>query len=91
MFQVQHFSSQGHLDALKELVADAPDLVHRPWTAQEWLPLSQAVCASQEDVVEFLLSQDANAEVRRGWARSGWPDHSDGRRGYQRADQVHDC
>jgi ankyrin repeat protein len=35
-------------------------LIHQPWTAQRWLPLSQAIWGGQSEIAQFLIDQGAD-------------------------------
>ena len=60
VFQAQYHAACGNLDELKALVESDPWVVSYPWTAQQWLPISQAASAAHRPVIEFLLDKGAD-------------------------------
>ncbi len=61
VFQAQYHAACGNLDELKALVESDPWVVSYPWTAQQWLPISQATCSPESrPVIEFLLEKGAD-------------------------------
>lgn len=61
IFQAQWYASQNNLDALKQVVEHFPWTINHPWTAQGWLPLSQAASLhGNKEMIEFLLSCGAD-------------------------------
>ncbi len=66
VFQAQHLASENSLVELKKLVAACPWAVNHPWTAQRWLPITQA-CAHGDCVMfEYLLSAGADPTLLVG-------------------------
>lgn len=64
LYQAQHYSSEGDLEKLKHLQRTATWVLNHPWTAQKWLPLSQAVCSTKNrTVVQFLLDHGADPQA----------------------------
>ena len=60
VFQAQHHASENSLDELKQLVSACPWVVNHPWTAQGWLPISQACAHGDREMFEYLLSAGAD-------------------------------
>ena len=60
VFQAQHLASENSLVELKELVAKYPWTVNHPWTAQRWLPITQACAHGDREMFEYLLSAGAD-------------------------------
>lgn len=67
LFRAQHYAAQNELAALKALVAEEPWVVNYPWTAQEWLPITQAAGThGDRQMIEFLLESGADPTLSVG-------------------------
>jgi hypothetical protein len=42
IYQAQVYAAEGNLDALTSVIESHPWRINHPWTAQGWLPISQA-------------------------------------------------
>lgn len=61
-FQAQYYSSMGDVSQLQGLIQREPWVVNEPWTAQGWLPITQAASThGDRAVIDVLL--DAGADV----------------------------
>ena len=69
VFQAQHYASENDLASLQALATEQSWVINHPWTAQRWLPVSQACAHGDQSMFEFLL--DAGADP---WAVVGSPD-----------------
>lgn len=65
-FQAQHWASENELDRLRDLVGHEPWVVNQPWTAQGWLPITQACSHGERPMFEFLLSVGADPTLEVG-------------------------
>jgi ankyrin repeat protein len=63
-YQIQTFAREGPIGKVRGLVGEEPRVVRQPWTAQGWLPLSQAVWGNQLGIVKFLLASGASGDDR---------------------------
>ncbi|MYB49740.1 MAG: hypothetical protein F4X72_10835 [Dehalococcoidia bacterium] len=67
IFQAQHYSSENDLENLRAVLEAAPWTVNQPWTAQEWLPITQAACShGDRKLIEFLLDVGADPTLTVG-------------------------
>lgn len=67
IFQAQWYAQTGDLESLQQVVDANPWTANRTWTAQGWLPLSQAVSThGRQDVVEYLLEKGADPTLSVG-------------------------
>ena len=67
IFQAQWYALQGDLDSLKRVVGSHPWTVNRPWTAQSWLPITQAASThGDRKVIEYLLESGADPTLSVG-------------------------
>ena len=65
-FQAQYHASCGNLGELSELVDNEPWVVNEPWTAQGWLPITQAASThGRRDIVQLLIDAGQLAVARR--------------------------
>ncbi|HYE04775.1 MAG TPA: hypothetical protein VEL07_04560 [Planctomycetota bacterium] len=62
IYRLQTFAREGTLADVERALDQDPDLIHEPWTARRWLPLSQAIWGGRHDIVERLIAR--GAEVR---------------------------
>ena len=66
-YQAQWYALEGDLDALKRVVEANPWTVNQPWTAQGWLPISQAASThGAREVIEYLLDCGADPTLSVG-------------------------
>ena len=67
IFQAQWFALTGDLASLKRVVEAHPWTVNRPWTAQSWLPISQAASThGAREVIDHLLDCGADPTLSVG-------------------------
>ena len=67
VYRAQFHASENSEAELKELVASEPWVVNHPWTAQGWLPITQAACAhGDRQTIELLLSAGADLTLLVG-------------------------
>jgi hypothetical protein len=67
IFQAQWYAGQNNLALLKRIVERYPWTVNHPWTAQGWLPLSQAVSLhGNREMIDFLLDCGADPTLLVG-------------------------
>ena len=61
MFQAQYHANANNLQALRELVSREPWVLNQPWTAQGWLPITQAVSThGDRRLVDYMLEAGAD-------------------------------
>ena len=76
-FQAQYHANANNLQALQELVSREPWVLNEPWTAQGWLPITQAVSThGDRRIVEYMIEAGADPTLTVGDpdARSTVPD-----------------
>ena len=76
-FQAQYHATVNDLQALQELVSREPWVLNEPWTAQGWLPITQAVSThGDRRIVEYMIEAGADPTLTVGDpdARSTVPD-----------------
>jgi hypothetical protein len=62
VFQAQHYAGENDLQGLKRVIAGDAWTVNYPWTAQGWLPITQAASThGDRQTVAFLLASGADA------------------------------
>ena len=67
IFRAQWFAAENDLGGLRLVLAEHPWTVNEPWTAQEWLPITQAAGSHGDRVmVEFLLDSGADPALMVG-------------------------
>ena len=67
VYRAQYHASENHVTELIDLVATELWVVNQPWTAQGWLPITQAACArGGRETIEFLLSAGADLTLLVG-------------------------
>lgn len=67
IFQAQWYAQIDDLDSLKQVVAAHPWTANRPWTAQGWLPLSQAASLhGNREMIDYLLENGADPTLSVG-------------------------
>jgi hypothetical protein len=62
LYQLQTCSREGPIEKVRQLIDEDPRLIRHPWTAQGWLPLSQAVWGNQLEIVRLLLDHGASGD-----------------------------
>ncbi len=61
IYQAQNYASENEKENLKELAVREPWVVNHPWTAQRWLPITQATCShGDKGMIELLLEMGAD-------------------------------
>src|SRR5213594_2931786 len=60
LYQIQTCSREGPIEKVRQLLLDDPRLIRQSWTAEGWLPLSQAVWGNQLEIVKLLLDSSAS-------------------------------
>ena len=66
-YQAQYAASVGDLAKLQELKELAPMALVSPWTAQKWLPISQAACShGDREIIDFLITSGADPRAIAG-------------------------
>ena len=69
IFQAQHYAAENNLQQLEKVVDAHPWTVNHPWTAQGWLPITQAVSThGDRRLIEFLLDHGADPTLFVGGA-----------------------
>ena len=63
-YQLQTAAREGPIEKVRQLINQDPRLIRQPWTAQGWLPLSQAVWGNQLEVFKMLLAHGASGDDR---------------------------
>ncbi|MGI9219647.1 MAG: ankyrin repeat domain-containing protein [Woeseiaceae bacterium] len=67
IFQAQWYAQIGDLVSLQQVVAAYPWTANRPWTAQGWLPLSQAAQTHGcREMVSYLIDNGADPTLSVG-------------------------
>ena len=67
MFQAQYHARENNLQALRELVSKEPRVLNQPWTAQGWLPITQAVSThGDRGLVEYMIEAGADLTLLVG-------------------------
>ena len=66
-FQAQYHANANNLQALQELVSREPWVLNEPWTAQGWLPITQAVSThGDRRIVEYMIEAGADPTLTVG-------------------------
>ena len=61
IFQAQYHANTNNPQALRELVSREPWVLNQPWTAQGWLPITQAVSThGDRRLVEYMIEAGAD-------------------------------
>ena len=61
IFQAQYRANTNNPQALRELVSREPWVLNQPWTAQGWLPITQAVSThGDRRLVEYMIEAGAD-------------------------------
>ena len=61
IFQAQYHANANNPQALRELVSREPWVLNQPWTAQGWLPITQAVSThGDRRLVEYMIEAGAD-------------------------------
>jgi hypothetical protein len=69
VFQAQHYAAENNLQALQKVVESNPWTVNYPWTAQGWLPITQALSThGDRKIIEILLDAGADPTLMVGSA-----------------------
>ena len=64
IFQAQYHANTNNPQALRELVSREPWVLNQPWTAQGWLPITQAASIhGDRRLVEYMI--EAGADLSR--------------------------
>ena len=67
IFQAQHYAAENDLPALRRVIERDPWTVNYPWTAQGWLPITQAASAQGDRrTVAYLLASGADPSLSVG-------------------------
>jgi len=67
IFQAQYHANVNDRQALEDLVAREPWVLNQPWTAQGWLPISQAVSThGDRRLVEYMIEAGADPTLLVG-------------------------
>ena len=67
IFKAQWYSQVNDLDSLKRIVELHPWTVNTPWTAQGWLPITQAASThGSRQIIEYLIEQGADLGLTVG-------------------------
>ena len=67
VFQAQHYSAENNLQQLEKVIEAHPWTVNHPWTAQGWLPITQAASShGDRKLIEFLLDHGADPTLLVG-------------------------
>ena len=67
VYQAQWYALKGDLDSLKRVVEAHPWTVNEPWTAQCWLPITQAASThGAREVIDYLLDRGADPSLSVG-------------------------
>jgi hypothetical protein len=66
VFQAQHFAGENMRPEMAALVEQDPWVVNAPWTAQCWLPLSQAAWAGCAEMIDALIEMGADPAAKVG-------------------------
>jgi hypothetical protein len=66
IYQAQHYAAKNELDNLRALIVHEPWVINQPWTAQRWLPITQAAFYGNSEVIQLLLDQGADAALTVG-------------------------
>ena len=66
-FQAQYHASTNNLQALRELASREPWVLNAPWTAQGWLPITQAASThGDRRMVEYMIEAGADPTLTVG-------------------------
>lgn len=67
IYQAQCYAISGNLPALKKVIEEHPWTVNKPWTAQAWLPITQAAFShGDQELIEYLLERGADPTLSVG-------------------------
>ena len=67
IFQAQYHANENNRQALQDLVATEPRVLNQPWTAQGWLPITQAVSThGDRRLVEYMIEAGADLTLLVG-------------------------
>ena len=66
VFQAQHYASEDMVLELSRLAQENSWVINHPWTAQRWLPISQAAWVGHRRAVEALLEMGADLSLKVG-------------------------
>lgn len=67
IFKVQWYSQVNDLDSLRRAVELNPWTVNKPWTAQGWLPITQAASThGSRPIIEYLIEKGADLNLTVG-------------------------
>ncbi|MCC5807331.1 MAG: hypothetical protein JJU00_13485 [Opitutales bacterium] len=59
--KAQHYAGKNEKEALSRLVESEPWVLNHPWTAQRWLPISQAAAShGDKEMIELMLELGAD-------------------------------
>lgn len=77
VFQAQFHASSANLVELRSLISQAPWVANEPWTAQGWLPITQAASThGDRRIIDLLVEAGADLSLLVGDAtdRASIPD-----------------
>ena len=61
IFQAQHFAAENAMKRLRAVIDADPWVINHPWTAQGWLPITQAACShGNRTLIEYLVEKGAD-------------------------------
>lgn len=67
IFKAQWYTLVDDLDALKRVVELHPWTINKPWTAQGWLPITQAASTHGDRlIIQYLLNKGADLTLTVG-------------------------
>ena len=67
IFQAQYHANANNLEASRELVSREPWVLNQPWSAQGWLPITQAVSTlGDHRIVEYMIEAGADPTLMVG-------------------------
>ncbi len=67
VFRAQHYSAENKPHRLQKVIEAHPWTVNHPWTAQGWLPITQAAGShGDRKLIEFLLDHGADPALLVG-------------------------
>ena len=66
-FQAQFHASSANLAELRSLISQEPWVANHPWTAQGWLPITQAVSThGDRGIIDLLIEAGADLSLMVG-------------------------